>query len=133
MLKNSEAQMIAQVVGWDSKLMGQVKVLLTISRLAKKHHHLAEYACNGEGWVRGQRYTLGKPENGSLSGYKWDRKSPFLDADTSIFDVESGKAEDAITALVRQLGSEWSVEYQGDPRGNTVKVSYQGRWINLNV
>ena len=43
------------------------------------------------------------------------------------------KVEAKIDAMIGQLGDGWMVEYQGDPRGNTVKVSYQGRWIRLNV
>ena len=112
--------------------------LLTIRRLAKKHHRLAEFMCNGEGWIRGQRYYCGTIDDYARREYGAGVKSAFpsrnddVDADVSVFDEESDKVEAKITDLVKQLGEGWKVEFQGDPRGNTVKVTYIDRWININ-
>lgn len=45
--------------------------------------------------------------------------------------------EEKIIALVNKLNGgalrAWTVEYQGDPRGNTVKLYCCERWINLDL
>ena len=106
--------------------------LLTIRQLAKKHHRLAEMDCNGEGWIRGQRYYCGKIDDYAQREYGAGVKSAYVAQDTMIFDVESDKVEAKIKDLVSQLGKGWAVEFQGDPRGNTVKVSFNNRWIDLD-
>ena len=107
--------------------------LLTIRRLAKKHHHLAEMECNGEGWIRGQRYYSGSIDEWAKSQYGSSIQSAYVaDEEDSIFSVEQGKVEAKITDLVNQLGTGWRVEFQGDPRGNTVKLYCGTSWINLS-
>lgn len=113
---------------WEPLIMK----LLTIRRLAKKHHRLAEMSCNGEGWIRGQRYYAGAIDDWARQEYGYGVKSACVGEDTLIFDAESDKVEAKITALVSQLGNGWTVDFQGDPRGNTVKVSHNGQYVDVN-
>ena len=116
-----------------------IDLYLTIRRLAKKHHRLAEMSCNGEGIIRGQRYYGGTIDDWSRREYGSSVKSAFphrnddVNADVSVFDEESDKVEAKIADLVGQLGKGWRVEFQGDPRGNTVSLYCGESWINLNV
>ena len=100
--------------------------LLTIRRLAKKHHRLAEMSCNGEGWLNGHHYYAGIIDEHNSSCV-----SAYVTDEVTVFDQKSEQIEAKITALVAQLGRRWSVEFQGDPRGDTVQVSYQGQWQNI--
>ena len=86
----------------------QVETFAKIRRLAKKHHRLAEYDCNGEGVVNGKFYRLDGEYEGAY----------LPDGETSIFTAESDKIETKIRKLALSLGL--AVEFQGDPRGATV-------------
>lgn len=120
-----------------------VEKLLTIRRLAKKHHRLAEMDCNGEGVIRGVHYYNGTIDDYARREYGQGVKSayvvrsgtlndPKLAEETTVFDVESEKVQDKIIDLVKKLGKGWKVEFQGDPRGNTVKLYYGDRYIDVN-
>ena len=85
-----------------------------IGRLAKKHHRLAEMYCNGEGWLRGEHYTLGTPVAGETSGIVGD--------DDNVFSINMEKIEKKIETLL--VGHHVRVEFQNDPRGETVKLYY---------
>ena len=119
---------------WNNDKHNNVVALcLVIKRLAKKHHRLAEMDCNGEGWVRGQRYYGGQIDDYAKKEYGYSVKSAYPDdSEVSVFDKEGEKVEAKITDLVKQLGDGWRVEFQGDPRGNTVKLFYADRWVNVN-
>jgi hypothetical protein len=95
---------------------------LTIRRLAKKHHRLAEYSCNGEGVVGGRFWRLDNP-----SAFSLDKDGCEVD----VFDIESERIEAKIKALCDKVG--FRVEFQGDPRGNTVKLSYNGKFVSINA
>lgn len=97
---------------------------LTLRRLAKKHHRLAEMACNGEGVIRGQWYYCG-----SLIGQKMYTKTAYISDDVTVFDVESDKVEAKIKAICERLGLR--VEFQGDPRGYTVKMFKGDRVLDV--
>lgn len=112
---------------WNSdKHDNFVLELLTLRRLALKHRRLAEMGCNGEGCIRGKHYTTGN------IGYE---NSHFInayhDSDTSIFDTESEKVSDKIKAICDRLGLR--VEFQGDPRGYTVKVFKGDRFLDIQA
>lgn len=98
-----------------------------LKRLAKKHHRLAEMSCNGVGVVRGQVYYNGTIDEWAKKQYGYRVKSAYIDDtfETDVFDVESQKAEDKIRTICQDNGL--TCEFQGDPRGYTVKVSYNGR------
>src|SRR3990167_11263940 len=106
----------------------------SIRRLARKHHRLAEMSCNGAGCVNGQSYYGGKIDDwarreygaGVKSAYGHDPKDP----ERSIFDVESDKIEHKIMLLTDKMGGGVMVTHQGDPRGYTTKLSYQGRDVS---
>jgi hypothetical protein len=91
--------------------------LQKVRRLAKRHDRLAEMDCNGEGYVRGKFYRC----DGSVpSAY-------MPDGETTIFDAESEKVAAKITAICKPLRIK--PEFQGDPRGYTVRLSMKSRDI----
>lgn len=114
-----------------------MQTLLTLRRLAKKHHKLAEYDCNGIGWIRGQAYYTGMsygetPDEYERREYGYSVKSAYLspDSEESIFDIESDKVADKIRALAEKCALR--VEFQGDPRGYTVKFyDRTNRFVDL--
>lgn len=93
--------------------------LMTLRRLARKHHRLAEMECNGEGCVKGIYYRL----DGSTPG-------AYVSEDVSIFSAESDKVEVKIKKIAEKIGL--TVEFQGDPRGYTVKFyDQQKRFVDV--
>jgi hypothetical protein len=111
-------------------------VYLTVRRLAKKHHRLAEMSCNGCGYVKGQNYTTAlsfgnKPDAYHVREFGYGVKSAYLteDAENDVFDVESERIETKIKALCDKVG--FRVEFQGDPRGNTVKLFNGERQVEI--
>ena len=94
--------------------------LLTVARLARKHHRLAEMDCNGEGYIRGKFYRC----DGSMPG-------AYVDQDTTIFTAEGDKVERKIEDICKRLGLR--VEFQGDPRGYTVKVYSGDRFLDIQA
>lgn len=93
--------------------------LMTLRRLARKHHRLAEMECNGEGRVKGIYYRL----DGSTPG-------AYVSEDVSIFSAESDKVEVKIKKIAEKIGL--TVEFQGDPRGYTVKFyDQQKRFVDV--
>lgn len=87
-----------------------------IRRLAKKHHRLAKMDCNGEGVLRGYTYTRGNVEGKD----RWKISAYLRDGETTIFTAESDKVEAKISELALSIGL--LASFQGDPRGNTVKL-----------
>jgi hypothetical protein len=116
-------------------------IIRKVSRLAKKHQQQCVNSCNGEGFVNGQRYYSGMIDDYAQRTYGQNVKSAYFDdSEESIFDIEAGKIEDKINKLVYQFNYKkyalWRVkplkiEYQGDPRGNTVKLFYENDYIEL--
>lgn len=108
----------------NSKHQEFVGSLLTLRRLALKHHRLAEMDCNGEGVIRGVHYY-----NGTIDDYARGVKSAYVSPDLTIFTKESDKVEDKIKALCDKQGI--TVEFQGDPRGYTCKFFFQGQFLDV--
>ena len=124
-----------------------IDLVKKIKRLASKHLRQAVNSCNGYGVVKGQMYYNGM-SYGQPSGeyerreYGYTVKSAYMkDEEETIFDNELDKIQDKIDKLVYQFNHDkyalWSVkpfkvEYQHDPRGNTVKLTYNGSYIDLN-
>ena len=102
-------------------------ILQRIARLSKKHQRQCENSCNGVGIVNGQTYYGGAIDDYARRTYGHSVKSSYIKDDESIFDIEAGKIEDKINRLI--AGTKFAVEYQGDPRGYTVKLSYEGEVI----
>ena len=112
-----------------------------IQRLARKHQRQAVNDCNGEGFVNGQHYFVGNIDDWARREYGQGVKSAYIDnTEETIFTQEMGKIEDKIMWLcgyttikpiqkVRE--TKFTVEFQGDPRGNTVKLYYEGDFIEL--
>mgnify|MGYP001594935199 CR=1 FL=1 len=111
-----------------------IMTLLTIRRLALKHRRLAEMSCNGQGFVRGVLYTTGPVSSAGYekAQYGLKAKSAYAyggDNERTIFDIESDAIEKKIHNLAVKIG--FSVEFQGDPRGMTVKLAYKGRNVEI--
>jgi len=97
-----------------------------ISRLAHKHHRQCENDCNGEGFVNGRFYKC----DGSTPG------AYMPDNETTVFVKEIEKIENKINKLIEKSttfskGLQFTIEFQHDPRGATVKLYYEGRYIAL--
>lgn len=103
------------------KISDILPTLLTLRRLAKKHHKLAEIACNGEGYIRGQFYS-GDSNTGNTA---------MVTNGVYVWDIESGKVEAKIKALTDKIGLR--VEFQGDPRGYTCKFYFGERFLDLQA
>ena len=99
-------------------------ILQRIARLSKQHQKQATNSCNGYGIVKGQMYYGGQIDDYAKREYGYNVKSSYLDKDCeeSIFDKEMGNIEDKINKLIEN--TKFTVEYQGDPRGWTVKLFY---------
>ena len=102
-----------------------VMELLTLRRLANKHHRLAEMECNGEGYLRGELYSWDNSKSwaNSPSVFSEDKE------ETTIFQIESDKVEAKIKAICERLGLR--VKFQGDPRGYTVKFYKGDRFLDI--
>lgn len=98
-----------------------IETLQTIRRLAMRHNRLAEMSCNGEGTVNGKWYRL----DGSTPG-------AYISDDVTVFDVASDKVEAKIKEVAAGVPG-LSVDFQGDPRGYTVKLDYNGADITSIV
>ena len=91
--------------------------------------------CNGQGFVRGVLYTTGPVSQ--VPGYEkaqygFEAKSAYAyggDNERTIFDIESDAIEKKIHDLAVKIG--FTVEFQGDPRGMTVKLAYKGRNVEI--
>jgi len=106
-------------------------VIKSIARLAHKHQVQATNDCNGEGWVNNQRYFNGKIDDWAKREYGQDVKSAYIDnTEETIFIKEMDKIETKIEKFIENKPC-FKVEFQGDPRGNTVKLYYEGDFIEL--
>jgi len=117
-----------------------LEFLYKIKRLANKHHKQSENSCNGCGIVKGQAYTVGSIDNGYAKRlYGNNVKSAYLSEDYNVFDREIENTEKKITDLINRenrkihvVVNQWTVEFQGDPRGNTVALSYDSQCLHLD-
>ena len=107
-------------------------IIKRISRLARKHQAQAVNECNGVGYVKGQCYYMGGIDDYAKRTYGQNVKDAYLDknCETNVFDKESERISDKIDSVIKN-NTKFKVEYQGDPRGNTVKLYYEGDFIEL--
>lgn len=96
-------------------------IIKRVQRLTRKHYRQAENDCNGEGYVKGKFYRC----DGSVEG-------AYIDEST-VFEIEMNAIEIKITELLikNNKNNQWKVEFQGDPRGATVKLYYETKYIEL--
>jgi len=113
------AYITGYLISWE-----QAKIIEGLKRLAKKHHRLAEMDCNGEGIIRGVHYYAGAIDDYARRTYGAGVKSAYIKDDVSIFDIESDKIHDKIINLVHALGDKFEAQFQGDPRGATVRLYF---------
>ena len=98
----------------DETLQG----LLRIRRLAFKHNRVAEMSCNGEGYVGGRFWRLDNPKAYTIQG----------GVEVNVFDIESDRIEAKICKVAEQFNI--STDFQGDPRGYTVRLQIAGRDVS---
>ncbi len=125
-------------------------LVLKVKRLAKQHQRQCENSCNGYGVVKGQVYYSGmsygqEPGEYEKREYGYNVKSAYIHPEghdyeeENVFDEEIQKIESKIDGLFLGVGEEthripglkFKVEFQHDPRGNTVKLYYNTRYIQL--
>jgi len=125
-----------------------LELIKKVKRLASKHQKQCTNACNGCGIVKGQMYYNGLSYGQQAGDYEkreygYDVKSAYINAENEedIFNIEQDKIQEKIYKLVDQFNNDkyalWSdkplkVAFQGDPRGNTVKLTYCNDYIDLN-
>lgn len=104
---------------------GFMAAIMQIRRLERKSQRLAEYDCNGEGFVGGKFYRL----DGSTPGayIKADRPGESGEEE-SVFCVALNRLHLKIANIA--LAVDLRPEFQGDPRGYTVRLSYKGADIS---
>lgn len=98
------------------------QLLKKLIRLSKKHQQQGINDCNGTGCVKGQIYYSGQIDDYAKNRYGFSVKSAYINGDLSIFEQEQSRIEDKINTLIK--GTRFKVEYQGDPRGYTVRLRY---------
>lgn len=116
-------------------------VIKKISRLVKKHQRQCENACNGNGYVKGDFYYTGKIDDWAKREYGQNVKDAYINAtENTIFDYEIEKIENSIAKIMDNLNQSkyalyrvkpLKLEFQHDPRGNTVKLIYENDYIEL--
>ena len=107
------------------------KIVKKIKNLAKKHQRIAKMDCNGVGTINGITYHSGISYGEKPDVYGAIVKSAYLKDETTVFDRELDKLEGKIEVLI--LGRLFLAEYEGDPRGQTVKLYYNGNLIDFNL
>jgi len=107
-----------------------IELIAKIKRLSRKHHKQAENSCNGYGIVKGQMYYTGAIDDYARREYGQGVKDGCIGDDGNVFDAEADRIQDKIIALIAN-NKHFTVEFQGDPRGNTVKLRYDGEYIEL--
>lgn len=116
-------------------------IIKKVARLAHKHLRQAVNDCNGEGWVNNIHYYTGQIDDYARRTYGAGVKSAYIDnTEETIFYKEMKRIEDKIMWLCgyttikpiqKVRKTKFTVEFQGDPRGNTVKLYYEGDFIEL--
>ena len=109
-------------------------IIKKVARLAHKHIRQCVNDCNGEGWVNGHHYYTGAIDDWAKAQYGQNVESAYINAtENTIFQYEIDKIEEKINNLVKSKDGKWhfEVKYQHDPRGNTVKLFYEGDFIEL--
>ena len=119
-----------------------MEIIKKVKRLYLRHHRQAENDCNGCGVVKGQSYYTGSIDDWAKRKYGYDVKSGYVNnkkyGEITIFYQELKNIQAKIEKLVYQFNldkySLWRVkplrlEFQGDPRGYTVKLYYNDNLI----
>ena len=115
-----------------------------VQRLARKHHRQAENDCNGEGFVNGQHYYAGNIDDYVRREYGQNVKSAYVaNSEETIFYKEINNIEAKIKSLLGIshieaedneggfMADKYRLQFQHDPRGATVKLYYEGDFIEL--
>lgn len=126
---NTKQQTIAELINFGRNVGSAAfnfEAVFKIAKLARKHQKMQEMNCNGYGWMGGTFYTTGLVLEAALI----KKVSAYIADDVTVFDVEAARLEKVI---VRLAGSEFAAEFQGDPRGATVRLTYNGRRVPLEL
>ena len=111
----------------DADITGTLDTVARIKRLAKKYQIQAENSCNGYGVVKGTRYYSGisygqQPDEYAIREYGRNVKSAYTSAnqEETVFDAEADCIKNRILAIIK--GTQFTVTFQGDPRGWCVRL-----------
>ena len=109
------------------------QLMTKLKSLSRAHHKQCENSCNGRGYIGRQCYTLG-----TVQGTPHNIKSGYVDLtrndSQTVFDTECDRLEDKMRNIMKNLQSNGKLnnivlgkfEFQGDPRGATVKLVING-------
>lgn len=117
-------------LGLHKVLSFDASIIFKVKKLALKHKRLCEMSCNGVGYLKGRNYYCGTIDAYARREYGANVQSAYVSDDETIFDVEISKTQEKIKSLLNKL---YEVDFQHDPRGNTVKLYLADRWINLDL
>lgn len=144
--KTADIFWLGAIAGKNGYSSFNFEAINQLKKLARKHHRLAEMSCNGAGRINGKAYYAGLIDDYAKREYGSDVLSAYIDTgyEDTIFDLEAEKVATKINSLINTLNCSadtkkgrgkrhFRVEYQGDPRGNTVKVYFFDRYINLDL
>lgn len=106
-------------------------IICKVKRLYHKHQRQCENDCNGIGYVKGELYYTGSIDDWARQKYGQHVKSGYVDDNTTVFYAEIERIEAKINnILLRHMPPvKFKVEFQHDPRGNTVKLFYRNEVI----
>jgi hypothetical protein len=114
--------------------LSDIDLIQRIKILSKQHHRQCENSCNGAGIVKGQSYYSGMGYGEEAGEYEkkqygYNVKSAYLsiEMENTVFDTEIENIQEKINALVKD--TDFTIKYQHDPRGYTVKLFYKDRNI----
>lgn len=106
---------LGRVYKGDHSSYTLVKLLAQMKRLAIKDQRISTWACNGT-----------KYNNPRGEMYNW----PDFEYTQEMEKADSDKVRKAVDKVLLELNSDhkfncWHVEYQGDPRGYTLRLYYR--------
>lgn len=110
-----------------------MEVIKQVRRLSRKHDRQCVNDCNGSGYVGSQFYYTGMIDDYAKQTYGVNVKSGFIgDDEDSIFYHEIKRLELRIHAVINKTLNPFTVQFQHDPRGNTVKLFYDGDYVDIS-
>lgn len=135
-----------------------IELIKKVKRLASQHLRQCVNSCNGYGIVKGKMYYSGmsygqKPGDYEKREYGYNVVSAYIAADNeetvfdqAIYDIEAKiKFLLGISYIARKskieglsyidkgyIAGKYILDFQHDPRGNTVRLYYENSFIDLN-
>lgn len=105
----------------DFIILGKLKMW------SKQHQKFCVYRCNGVGVIKGKTYFSGAIDDYARHQYGNNVENANINDDENIFDIEADKVLSKIEKLIKN--TKFTIKTQGDPRGETVRIFYNGKYI----